>query len=103
MAEKEIPFYNPDDAVGPNCPNRRSDVMLVQFFLRQIFSHPKRAASRPAGEPIKISGTFDAATAAWIRHHQGVVAKRHSVLVDGRVDRARGEQFTKSSVSRTHY
>ena len=103
MAEKEITFYNLDGAVGPNCANQRTDVMLVQFFLHQIFSHPKRTASKPAGEKIKISGTFDPTTAAWIRHYQGVVAKRHSVLVDGQVDRARGEQFSKSSISHTHY
>ena len=103
MAEKEVPFYNLDNAVGPNCPNQRTDVMLVQFFLHQIFSHPNRAVSKPAGEKIKISGSFDPTTAAWIRHDQGVVAKRRSIRVDGQVDRARGEQFSKSSISNTHY
>jgi hypothetical protein len=27
-------FYTVDQAVGPGCPNRRDDVLLVQYFLR---------------------------------------------------------------------
>jgi len=30
-------FYNVDAAVGAGCPNRRDDVLLVQYFLREFF------------------------------------------------------------------
>jgi hypothetical protein len=30
--------YNPDDAVGLNCPNRRVDVMLLQFLRSLHFA-----------------------------------------------------------------
>ena len=37
MATQEIPVYGVDFAVGRNAGNERTDVMLVQFFLRETY------------------------------------------------------------------
>lgn len=104
MATKEIPYYNVDNAVGPGCPNQRTDVMLVQFFLHEIYNHPSQMQNRPPGPDIGISGNFDATTAQWILHFQNHVKRVGlRVLVDGRVDHARGEQLSRSSISQTQY
>ena len=104
MATKEMPFYNVDDAVGPGCPNKRSDVMLVQFFLHEIFNHPSLKPNRPPGPDIGISGNFDATTAQWILHFQNQVKRIGRLIVaDGRVDHAKGAQYSKSSISQTQY
>lgn len=103
MAEKEVPFYNIDSAVGPGCPNKRTDVMLVQFFLRQIYGHPTKK-NKPAGSPIEVNGIFDSTTAAWIKHYQNdMKGQGKPIFPDGRIDRANGAQFSVSSVTKTHY
>jgi len=104
MATKEMPFYNVDGAVGPGCPNKRTDVMLVQFFLHEIYDHPTQKPNKPAGPDIGISGNFDATTAQWILHFQNQVKRiGHRISTDGRVDHAKGEQYTRSSISQTQY
>jgi len=103
MATKEIPFYNVDFAVGPNAINKRTDVMLVQFFLREIYNHPSLIATKPPGTMV-VDGLCGPITSQWILHFQQDVKKHgKSVLIDGRVDHARGEQCTLSSISRTGY
>jgi hypothetical protein len=103
MAQKEIPYYNIDAAVGPNCPNVTTDVMLVQFFLHQIYSFPGKD-NVPSGPKIKIDGQFGPVTASWIKHFQNEVKmKGKSIQTDGRVDPAKGAQFTQSSISHAHY
>ena len=103
MADKEIPFYNLESAVGPGCPNRRSDVMLVQFFLHQIYGHPSKI-NKPAGPKIQINGIFDGTTATWIKHYQNdLKGQGKPIFADGRVDRAKGEQYSFSSISKTGY
>jgi len=104
MATKEMPFYNVDDAVGPGCPNKRTDIMLVQFFLHEIYNHPSQKQNRPPGADIEISGDFDATTAQWILHFQNQVKRiGRAIFADGRVDHAKGEQYTRSSISQTQY
>lgn len=98
MAAKDYPFYNLDRAVGPGCPNANTDVMLVQFFLHQIYSHPGKATSKPAGPKIQINGTFDGTTAAWIRHFQNEGKNKGKPMgSDGRVDPAKGDHFATSA------
>ncbi len=103
MALKEIPFYNLSSAVGPGCSNKRTDVMLVQFFLHRIYSHPAKV-NKPAGAKIQINGAFDGTTATWIRHFQAdIKGQGKSILADGRVDPVQGAQNGRSSISRTFY
>ena len=71
--------------------------------LHQIYSFPGKD-NQPSGPKIKIDGKFDGITATWIKHFQGEVKKKgKSILADGRVDPAKGAQFTASSISNTHY
>jgi hypothetical protein len=103
MADKEIPLYNIENAVGPGCPNGRTDVALVQFFLHQILTHPRMALAKPPGEKIKITGSFDPTTGVWIKAYQDDKKKRHSIFADGRIDRAKGAQYDNASISQTTY
>ena len=103
MAAKEIPFYNVNTAVGPGCPNKRSDVMLVQFFLHQIYAHPRKV-NKPAGPKIQINGECDAVTTAWIKHFQDDMKGQGApIRADGRIDQAKGNQGSFSSLSHTGY
>ena len=98
MALKEIPFYNIDSAVGPGCPNKPTDVMLVQFFLHQIYSHPRKT-NKPAGPTIQINGRCDPVTTTWIKHFQNDLKSQSAKIgTDGRVDHANGEQYSFSSI-----
>lgn len=87
MADKEIPFYNVSSAVGPGCPNKRTDVMLVQFFPHQIYSHPTKL-NKPAGPKIAINGSFDGTTAAWIKHYQNDIKNQGRPIYRPRQGRA---------------
>ncbi|TWS93967.1 hypothetical protein [Reyranella sp. CPCC 100927] len=90
MAYKEIPLYNLQRTVGPGCPNKPTDVMLVQFFLQQIYAHPRGAAHGPPGPKVAITGTSDGTTAAWIKHFQDDINASGSairIVADGKVDR----------------
>jgi hypothetical protein len=93
-------YYNLHAAVGPDCPNRKDDVMLVQFLLKQHYSSPQHRAYAPAGEMV-VDGIWGPITSRWLVAFQ--LSKRNAgwlVLVDGRADPARGP---KSSISHTAY
>jgi hypothetical protein len=107
-------FYNVTMAVGPlgTAPNRRDDVMLVQYFLKAIADYSKKFAtylpftagkwSPPeTGKPFLVDGWMGSDTAAWIKSYQDAVAKPgYGILVDGRIDRALG---ISGSISHTVY
>src|SRR5262249_1622877 len=47
-------FYNANFAVGPNAPNKRDDVMLVQWLLHRVYmDHPSFTAP---GDDLAIDG-----------------------------------------------
>ena len=53
---------------------------------------------------MKVDGHFGPLTAHWIKYFQIDCRKRGlSVHVDGRVDRAKGEQWSHSSITQTGY
>ena len=101
MAYKIPVTYNVDSAVGPNAPNQRGDVQLVQFLLREIYNHPTVRMHKPSGEMV-VDGWFGPTTARWIVEFQKLVrSKGRPVLVDGRVDPYGEEEY--SSISQTIY
>jgi hypothetical protein len=77
-----------EDAVGPDAPNRRVDVLLVQFFLHVTAQTNEqswgwlidRAVARPA-----IDGVYGPVTQGWIDRFQNHT-KRLRIVADGRVD-----------------
>src|SRR5262245_47766377 len=103
-------YYNVTWAVGPvgTAPNRRDDVLLVQYLLKKIAENPARrifAIDWTLPSPAKsflVDGWMGSVTAAWIRSYQKAVNKNVSGLirVDNRIDRARGDI---TSISHTTY
>jgi peptidoglycan hydrolase-like protein with peptidoglycan-binding domain len=97
-------FYNVDTAVGQGCPNRRDDVLLVQYFLRESFKGVSDFKKDPfPGGVLAVDGRAGPQTFAAIRHFQKVSkAKGFSSAQDGRVDPPVGEKF-HGSISQTQY
>jgi len=74
-------------AVGTNAPNKRDDVLLVQYFLKRIYEKPEdQQLSRPS-TPMVVDGYFGPTTRNWIlmfqRDYESYCAP---VFADGRVD-----------------
>lgn len=91
-------YYVVDSPVGPNCTNRRDDVLLVQFFLRIFADRDKRY--HPAGaKDLTISGVYDDLTGTYIKQYadEGNRQQKGLLMVksDGRVDSpvGSGSQF----------
>jgi peptidoglycan hydrolase-like protein with peptidoglycan-binding domain len=94
-------------------PNKRDDVMLVQYLLRRIYQkatlrqpplNPKAGVSQPfLISEIKVDGCCGPKTQAAITHFQMESARRgNSIAVDGCVDSARTESLY-STISKTGY
>ncbi|MCB2095455.1 MAG: hypothetical protein H6901_09910 [Rhodobacteraceae bacterium] len=93
MAFKSTTFYYLDSGVGAGMPNARPDVMLVQFFLKELMNHMDFKPSRPTGADITVDGKFGNQTETWIRAFQAhLKSKGKAVVVDGKVSPARGYQ-----------
>jgi hypothetical protein len=89
MAYKDPIFYNLESNVGYGCPNKRTDVLLVQFFLREILNQADSLAARPPGKDLSVDGLFGSQTEAWIRAYQSFVkSKGKNIVVDGKVNAA---------------
>ncbi len=87
-----LPFiYNVHAAVGPNSPNQRVDVLLVQHLLRVAFENATLLELKPlpSGRRILVDGVCGSITNEAILHFQKEVkAKGSKIPTDGRVDRA---------------
>lgn len=88
----DLPFiYNVRTAVGPNSPNQRVEVLLVQYLLKSIFSNAgvTKVGPPPSGRPLVVDGVFGPITAEAILHFQHrMKALGMPIPTDGRVDRA---------------
>jgi hypothetical protein len=105
-------MYDVDAAVGPGASNRRDDVLLVQFFLFELYSEVAELKKRdPFGDAVRkkkrealVDGIFGPFTAAWILDVQRFIkSKGRTVHVDGRVDPSRSSYDKKSTITRTTY
>ncbi len=91
MAEKLLPFYNVEQAVGKNGFNQGSDVLLIQFFLSEIGKVPPHPIPPPT-TPLVLNGDPNSVPLliTWIEWFQkGVKAVGNPGVVDGRVDSAK--------------
>ena len=98
-------FYNVTDAVGAGTPNRKLDVMLVQYFLKRIYEHPEYAPAMPQGKMV-VDGVCGPITKNWILKFQLDANEEFGgVALDRRVDRARGGAAgqKKGTISGTFY
>ncbi len=82
-------LYNVNFAVGLPAPNKRDDVLLVQWLLHRVYAdHP--LLSPPDGGGIAIDGWSGPQTVKWIRAFQADVRRLgRPCAKDGRVDSAR--------------
>ncbi len=95
-------FYNVDLTVGPGSPNRRDDVLLVQFFIKSVFDNTSRFnppfAPLPLqpGRVFKVDGIAGPITFGAIKHYQATLAAQGTLMLDkDRVERAgRGTGIT---------
>src|SRR5262245_22639083 len=97
-------FYNVDAAVGPGAPNRRDDVLLVQYMLRENFKILNTFGRDPfPGGSVAVDGAAGPQTFAAILHYQNTLKKGgSSIATDGRVDPPVGDK-TVGSTSNTQY
>jgi hypothetical protein len=96
-------LYGVDGAVGPGGPNQKSDVLLVQYFLREIFKGTDQFKQSPFPGVLAVDGIAGQQTFAAILHFQRVMKKQGSTITtDGRVDRIEGEHV-RGSISGTQY
>jgi hypothetical protein len=98
-------LYTVDQAVGPASPNRRDDVLLVQFFLKALMTTPE--PFQPPGEqPIQVDGIFGRQTETYIKFYQQEDTRRNPgkmpLKKDGRVDSVQGGSSI-GSISHTLY
>lgn len=102
-SEKLPIFYNVVHAVGNNCPNKRDDVMLVQYLLDWRYKNCQPRAAVPKGA-MKIDGIYGGVTANWILKFQlDLMFGGYPVQADNRVDRIRDKDSFYGSLSDTVY
>jgi len=87
-------YWNISAAVGWGCPNRQTDVMLVQYLL-----HRGLGGARPTEKPISMDGIFGPQTYKFIKYFQKEVT---FTTTDGRVDAAGGTRDV-STKTKTDY
>jgi peptidoglycan hydrolase-like protein with peptidoglycan-binding domain len=101
-------FYNVDTAVGAGCPNKRDDVLLVQYFIvtinnnPNVFSPPIPTIPLKPNQIFRPDGVAGPITVRAIEHFQQVGQDRgNNITVDGRVDKASGSGF--GTISNTQF
>ena len=103
-AQGPFNIYSVTNGVGPGRPNGRLDVLLTQYFLREIFKNNPDFKTRPfPGGVLAVDGVAGPQTFSAIRHFQDTVKTMgFPISQDGRVDPPVGEQF-RGSISHTQY
>jgi hypothetical protein len=93
-------YYNVNFAVGSRSPNKRDDVLLVQWLLHRVYlDHP--FFSSPDGGDIAVDGFIGKQTIQWITAFQTDVRRLgQPCALDGRVDSARK---SAGSISKSPY
>lgn len=93
-------YYNVNYAVGNKSPNKRDDVLLVQWMLHRVYiDNPLFFA--PDGGDIAIDGWIGKQTINWITAFQKDIRRLgNPCAVDGRVDSARKSE---GAVSKAPY
>ena len=88
--DRNLLFYNVDAAVGKDCPNRRPDVLLVQYLLTVCTKAPKLAYIRISAmgdeKYMKITGTWEDWDVYLLNFQNDLKQRGKLILRDGRVD-----------------
>jgi len=84
-------YYNVSHPVGQGLVSFRDDVMLVQWFLNEIFyNHPSYQSQWLPDGDLEIDGKCGPITAEWILQFQVDSIGLAPLYPDGRVDKAPG-------------
>jgi hypothetical protein len=89
-------FFNIDAHVGPGCPNKEIDVMLVQFLLKTMGSVPLPGSNLPTDlkgrmTQVRCDGKCDAYTCALILDYQKFLkTEQPGIVADGKVSPSSG-------------
>lgn len=107
MAHSRRPFYNTDGTVGRYQANKTDDVMLIQWFFKELSTlDPLQilfAWERPATPP-EINGVADENLYTWIRTFQeGLKASGYSITADGIINSVPGALHSQTSITHTKY
>jgi hypothetical protein len=98
--------YTIDQAVGNGCPNRRDDVLLVQFFLKVVSEGPQKSEFTPAGRgPMNTDGGWGPASQAYLNQFIVVNSAQNPgspLTQDGRVDPVVGGRVTGSQTGHVY-
>ena len=90
-------LYTVDMAVGVGCPNRRDDVLLVQFFLKVVSEGPETALYKPPGQPpMATDGAWGRISQAYLNQYisaNSAVNPGAPLTQDGRVDPVMNGRF----------
>jgi hypothetical protein len=91
-------YFDVSDRVGLNCPNRRDDVMLVQYLLKKTYQASPPGRWQPVIPPggMRVDGRFGYLDLYLILHYQlesGLSGR--GGYIDGIISPTRG-QFTTS-------
>jgi hypothetical protein len=90
--------YTIDQAVGNSCPNRRDDVLLVQFFLKVVSEGPQKSQFTPTGRgPMTTDGVWGSTSQAYLNQFISVNSAQNPgspLTQDGRVDPVVGGRVT---------
>ena len=107
MAFRSAPYYDVFYPVGPGCPNHRTDVQLVQYFLFAIYMNSGwNVAGRfnvgSIASPAAIfpcSGQYTPELSVWIKNFQSDASGQGygPLFVDGKVNSARKLWGNKSA------
>jgi peptidoglycan hydrolase-like protein with peptidoglycan-binding domain len=97
---------NPIDPGVFPMANRRDDVLLVQYLLKDVYGNANAFApplQRPAGPDMAVDGYFGPQTRQWIQHFQLESRRRgNNIATDGVVDPAR-HGTAAATISTTFY
>ncbi|MGH9662887.1 MAG: hypothetical protein ACRD9L_00510, partial [Bryobacteraceae bacterium] len=82
MAFRIPTFYNLTKPVGKSKPSLPLDVLLVQFFLKEVVAQGGTTI-RPPATPLDLNGVVDQNTIDWISAYQ---KSKSQLYADGVVD-----------------
>ena len=99
-------FYNVTKAVGYGCPNEKEDAMMVQFFLKRIYTTEIMKPYTPKGN-MTVDGKVGPITRNWILKFQLDMKNiGNDCFPDGIMDKAGNSNNADnhtSAISRTRY
>ena len=87
-SQGHVLIYDIDAAVGPGAPNKRDDILLLQYLMREV-PRSGRFQPEPFPSPLLVDGNPSPGLFANIKHFQRLMKLKlpaGMVAQDGRID-----------------